>query len=67
MQTILKFSGLTCPACKKLIEKRVTVIPGVNGIEVNVNSGEAVLNSDRDIQLSEIKEVLKNTPYQVIK
>ncbi|OGD71751.1 hypothetical protein A3A84_03155 [Candidatus Collierbacteria bacterium RIFCSPLOWO2_01_FULL_50_23] len=66
MQTI-KLSGLTCPACKKLIEKRVAAISGVNVIEVDVVSGEATIDSDRDIQLSEIKEVLKGTPYQVIK
>lgn len=66
MQNI-KFSGLTCPACKKLIEKRVGAIPGVNRIEVNAASGEAIINSGRTIQLSEIQEVLKDTPYQVIK
>ena len=66
MQTI-KLSGLTCPACNKLIEKRVAAISGVNVIEVDVVSGEATIDSDRDIQLSEIKEVLKGTPYQVIK
>lgn len=65
MQTF-KLSGLTCPACKKLIEKRVGAISGVNRIEVNATSGEAVVESDRDIQLLEIKEVLKDTPYQVI-
>ncbi len=67
MQTTIKLSGLTCPACKKLIEKRVAVIPGVSRVDVNVESGQAVIDSSPGLQLSEIVAVLKDTPYQVIK
>lgn len=67
MQTTIKLSGLTCPACKKLIEKRLSTISGIDRVDVRVDLGEAVIDSDQVIQLSEIKEVLKDTPYQIIK
>lgn len=67
MQTTIKLSGLTCPACKKLIEKRLGTISGIDRVDVRVDLGEAVIDSDQVIQLSEIKEVLKDTPYQIIK
>lgn len=67
MQTqTIKLSGLSCPACKKVTEKRIGGINGVSGVEVSINSGIAVINADREIALAEIKEVLKDTPYQVI-
>lgn len=61
-----KLSGLTCPACKKLIEKRVKSISGVTSVEVNQDTGETTLESSRDIQSLEIKKALRDTPYQVI-
>ena len=67
MQTqIIKLSGLTCPACKKVTEKRIGGIKGVIKVEVSLDSGVAAINADREITMLEIKEALKDTPYQVI-
>lgn len=67
MQTqTIKLSGLTCPACKKLTEKRIGTISGVTKVEVTITSGEAVINSETEITSLQIKEVLKDTPYQII-
>ena len=67
MQTqTIKLSGLSCPACKKVTEKRIGGLNGVSRVEVSVGSGIAIINTDREITLVEIKEVLKDTPYQVI-
>ncbi len=67
MQTqTIKLSGLTCPACKKITEKRIGGINGVKKVEVALDSGIATIDSDREITVSEIKEVLKDTSYQII-
>ena len=66
MQQTIKLSGLTCPACKKLIEKRLIGVPGINLVEVSLATQEAKIDTDHDVQLEEITEVLKDTPYQVI-
>ena len=62
----LKFSGLTCPACKKIIERRVSGIDGVKRIEVNLDSGIAMIDADQEINILAIKSVLNDTPYQVV-
>lgn len=64
-QTI-KLSGLTCPACKKVTEKRIGGIEGVTKVEVTIDSGIAVIDANKEVTILEIKEVLKDTPYQVI-
>jgi copper chaperone CopZ len=67
MQTqIVTLSGLTCPACKKITEKRIGGISGVKSVEVDVDSGMVTLCADREITKLEIEEVLKDTPYKVI-
>ncbi|MCL5094330.1 MAG: heavy-metal-associated domain-containing protein [Patescibacteria group bacterium] len=60
----LKIDGITCPACVKLIERRISKIGGVNSVDVNLG-GEATINSDQEIDLEEIKEVLSDTDYKV--
>lgn len=64
-QTI-KLSGLTCPACKKVTEKRLGGIEGVTKVEVAIDSGIAAIDANKEITILEIKEALKDTPYQVI-
>lgn len=64
-QTI-KLSGLTCPACKKVTEKRIGSLSGVIKVDVTLDSGDATINAEKEITASEINEILKDTPYQVI-
>lgn len=67
MQTqTVTLSGLTCQACKKITEKRIGGIHGVHTVEVAVNSGTAVICTEREIMKSEIDEVLKDTQYKII-
>ena len=67
MQTqIIKLSGLTCPACKKVTEKRIRGLNCVIKVEVSLDSEVATIDADREITTLEINEVLKDTHYQAI-
>lgn len=67
MQTqSIKLVGLTCPACKKVTEKRIGGIAGVDKVEVNVALGIAMIDSEKEISVATIQNVLQDTPYQVI-
>lgn len=67
MNRIFKLSGLTCPACKKIIEKRVYALPGITGAIVDLKLQEVTVDAIRNINILEIKEALADTQYQVIK
>lgn len=56
-------TGLTCPACKKITEKRIGSLPGVTHVEVTVSNGSAHVMSESPITSVQINEVLKDTPY----
>lgn len=61
-QTIY-ITGTHCPACKKLIEKRIMSIAGVDSVDVNFTSGETKIIGDKEITKAEIKNVLEGTDY----
>jgi copper chaperone CopZ len=64
MQTqIINITGTHCPACKKLIEKRIMSIAGVDSVDVNFTSGETKITGDKEITKAEIKNVLEGTDY----
>jgi copper chaperone CopZ len=62
-QTIY-ITGTHCPACKKLIEKRIMTINGVNSVDVNFATGETKIIADKEIAKSEIAKVLEGMPYK---
>lgn len=60
---IINITGTHCPACKKLIEKRIMSIAGVDSVDVNFTSGETKIIGDKEITKAEIKNVLEGTDY----
>lgn len=63
---IFKLAGLTCSACKKVSEKRIASIGGVNSVDVSLGSNLAIIDVDRVLALAEINQVLKDTPYRAL-
>jgi hypothetical protein len=61
---IFILKGLTCPACKKLTEKRIGTIADVTSVIVDLSSGQAEIISSRPIAIGEVNTVLRGTPYQ---
>ena len=62
MQTIY-ITGTHCPACKKLIERKLSIIADVESIEVDYESGKTMITSNRTIGKEEINKALEGMPY----
>lgn len=63
MTQTLNIIGTHCPACKKLIEKRILTIKGVNTVDVDYETGKTVITADRNIEKGEIKNALEGMQY----
>jgi copper chaperone CopZ len=61
----LQLSGLTCPACQKLITKKIMKIAGVKEVHVELN-GKTEIGAERNISQEEITKVLEGTEYKII-
>lgn len=57
-------SGLTCGACAKVIQLKISKLGGVSAINVT-EKGQAIVTADREINLIELQGALTGTPYQV--
>ncbi len=60
----LTISGITCDACVKLINKKISRIVGVRNVEVAKN-GETSVESQSEIKIADIANALSGTPYAV--
>ena len=66
MSTInFKITNLTCPACVKLSEMALRKIPGVTYAKVELETGVATVESERDIG-EEIIPALKKVDKKAI-
>jgi len=59
MQTIkFKINDITCPACITLSVNVLKEIPGVTDAQVDLKSGEAIIQAERAVNWTEISEAL---------
>jgi copper chaperone CopZ len=64
-QNIL-LQGLHCQACKKITEKRIGSLQGVESVSVDIDSQYAILVAQRVISKDEINKALEGTDYKAI-
>lgn len=62
--TSFQLTGLTCPACIKLVEKRLEKIKGVTDMKIELN-GQSEISADKEITIDEIKSALADTQFKV--
>lgn len=59
-------TGMTCEACEYKVKTVLGKIAGVQGVTIDLKTGETTLETERKIPLSELKEVLKpHSKYQI--
>lgn len=59
-----QINGMHCDACVRLITKRVNAIEGVQ-VQSLTTDGELMVQSERNVLADEVREVLKETSYEV--
>ncbi|BCN31950.1 urease accessory protein UreH domain-containing protein [Anaeromicropila herbilytica] len=65
--TIIKLSGLSCPACEYKIEKEVKSLLGVEKVKVDYQTSMAdVFFNPNQVTMEEIKNIIIKTGYEVI-
>ncbi|MEK7526209.1 MAG: heavy metal translocating P-type ATPase, partial [Patescibacteria group bacterium] len=59
--------GMHCASCARLIEKRLTKLPGVSGANVNYGSEQATIDVDSEAcSLADIKKAVDETGYKAV-
>lgn len=64
LQTI-NITGTHCQACKKLVEKRIMAISGVDKVDVDYLTGKTQITADNEITRDKIAKALEGMPYEI--
>jgi len=66
MKTTYKITGMTCEACKYKVQSLLQKSMGVESVEVNLETNEAIIESLNPINIAALKNALKEAPkYQI--
>ncbi len=63
MNIQFKLNGLSCEGCVKTSEDRISKINGVSTVKVDLDSGSADIEANRDVNLAELNRALEGTGY----
>ncbi|GGJ70749.1 CopZ family metallochaperone [Deinococcus aquiradiocola] len=50
MTTELKITGMTCGHCQSAVTKALRAVPGVQNAQVDLSTGQAIVEGDADLQ-----------------
>jgi copper chaperone CopZ len=62
----IQLSGLHCDACKKLTEKKIGKLSGVESVGVDLDTQVADVQTTRLITNEEINDALEGTNYKAV-
>ena len=65
---VIHISGMSCNHCAQRVESSLNKVPGVVEAKVSFNEKEAIVKYSPDqVGPEKLKEIIKNTGYEVVK
>jgi copper chaperone len=58
-------TGMTCGHCASSVREEVESIPGVTGVDVDLDSGKVTIDSDGPIQPDAIQGAVEEAGYEL--
>lgn len=66
MKTTYRVQGMTCHHCVNAVTDELTAIPGVIGVEVDLESGEVTVESVEDLAWDAVDEAVVEAGYELV-
>lgn len=64
--SVLNVEGMSCPHCKKAVEKALKTLDGVQAAQVNLDSGAVTIEHDNAVISAEgLKKTIREAGYDV--
>lgn len=63
MEIIVK--GMSCGHCAAAVTKALEALPGVSGVQVDLNRGRVSFSSAEPVQMEELARVIKAAGYEL--
>jgi len=63
--TIITVKGMTCEHCVSAVQKEIGSLPGVTGVEVELDSGTVRVTADPPPGLPELRDAVDAAGYEL--
>lgn len=64
-QHIYHVSGMHCGGCANTVEQKLTALPGVDSVKVDLGKKQVEIISTSAFKLSDLQSTLENTSYNI--
>ena len=61
----INVKGMVCGGCEKRVENALMNMDGVIDVTADHNTGKVVIKTDKEIEMSEIKEKIEDLDFEV--
>lgn len=65
MSQTINVTGMTCQNCVRHVSQALSALPGVRSVSVDLQAGNARLETDRDIPAGELRAALDDAGYEL--
>jgi Cu+-exporting ATPase len=65
MRQTISVTGMTCQNCVRHVSQALSELPGVRSVDVNLESGSARLEAEREIPRDELSAALDEAGYRL--
>jgi copper chaperone len=63
--TTYRVSGMTCDHCVRAVTDALSGVPGVTGVEVALDAGEATLSSEAPLDRAAVRAAVEDAGYEL--
>ena len=62
----LKINGMMCGGCENRVKNALSEIDGVENVDADHTTGIVVINSEKDLDITKIKEKIMDIGYEIV-
>lgn len=64
--TTYSVEGMTCEHCVRAVTTELVILPGVQSVDVNLESGAVTVTSDGPLDESAVREAVDEAGYELV-
>jgi copper chaperone len=65
MTTTYTVAGMTCGHCVQAVSTEVGAIPGVTGVDVDLETGSVTVASDQPVDAAQVRAAVEEAGYEL--
>ncbi len=64
--TVYQITGMTCDHCASAVTKELSFLPGVHGVEVDLDAGTAKVTSNAELHVGDVRSAVSEAGYTLV-